>query len=510
MHREFLCGENIKIIYSKFYKNKGDVDKISISPLFIFQENDSLFKEEYKKNKELFLKEKYSESLENSLQLLKDIKNSKVKNIELEYLCNFLIGDIFRSINNHDKALEYFKKSLSFFSGNRGSLFDDLNFTFNNFNAKEEEAKSLLKVGYEYFKLNNSDSALYYYNRIININSLEIEGIESVKASAYNNLSGVYLQDSLYDTAKIYALKAVELRRKSNKKVPEAAALGNLATIHLEEKNFEEAKRIYFKAIRLIEKDTASTAVRYKEKLYYNLAWTLYLLKDYTAYEYQEKSYEILDGIRNKEIREIVEGVYAKYQEQYKVETLKNKARLEEAQERKTNWFLGILMVLILGISGFMLYTYKLRQRNLKLKLEQTEFAQKSKLDKLKSESQVRILNATLDGKETERKQIAETLHDSVSSLLSSANLHLQATKMQFNADQIKQLLVEAKLPYWPPSRKNILVWLVQDDGSQRSILWENSASELVTQFKTLSELRGLPVTIPMKCSVISLPLVKP
>ena len=86
-------------------------------------------------------------------------------------------------------------------------------------------------------------------------------------------------------------------------------------------------------------------------------------------------------------------------------------------------------MLLILGISGSILYNYKLRQNNLKLKLEKTESAQKSKLEKLKSESQVRILNATLDGKEAERKQIAETLHDSVSSLLSSANLHLQATK---------------------------------------------------------------------------------
>jgi uncharacterized protein len=70
--------------------------------------------------------------------------------------------------------------------------------------------------------------------------------------------------------------------------------------------------------------------------------------------------------------------------------------------------------------------------------------------------------------------------------------------KMQFNAEQIKQLLVEAKLPYWPPSRKNMLVWIIQDDGSQRSILWENGASDLVTQFKTLSEQRGLPVTIPV------------
>ncbi|MFT5762048.1 MAG: two-component system NarL family sensor kinase, partial [Polaribacter sp.] len=63
---------------------------------------------------------------------------------------------------------------------------------------------------------------------------------------------------------------------------------------------------------------------------------------------------------------------------------------------------------------------------------------------------QVRILNATLDGKETERKQIAETLHDSVSTLLSSANLHLQASKMQFNGNvpleinKTQKIIVEA------------------------------------------------------------------
>ena len=58
---------------------------------------------------------------------------------------------------------------------------------------------------------------------------------------------------------------------------------------------------------------------------------------------------------------------------------------------------------------------------------------QNQNLEKIKSESQVRILNATIDGKESERKQIAETLHDSVSALLSSANLHLQATRGLFN-----------------------------------------------------------------------------
>jgi signal transduction histidine kinase len=60
---------------------------------------------------------------------------------------------------------------------------------------------------------------------------------------------------------------------------------------------------------------------------------------------------------------------------------------------------------------------------------------QEQKIEKIKSEAQIRILNATIDGKETERKDIAETLHDNVSALLSSASLHLQATRKQFNGE---------------------------------------------------------------------------
>jgi signal transduction histidine kinase len=55
----------------------------------------------------------------------------------------------------------------------------------------------------------------------------------------------------------------------------------------------------------------------------------------------------------------------------------------------------------------------------------------KAKLERLESENREKILNATIDGKESERKMIAEDLHHSVSTLLSSANLHLQAIKMQ-------------------------------------------------------------------------------
>ncbi|MGK0414729.1 MAG: two-component system NarL family sensor kinase, partial [Polaribacter sp.] len=87
---------------------------------------------------------------------------------------------------------------------------------------------------------------------------------------------------------------------------------------------------------------------------------------------------------------------------------------------------------------------------NLALKLKQVALIQNQNLEKLKSETQVRILNATIDGRESERKEIAETLHDSVSALLSSANLHLQASRKHFNGstiieiDKTQKIIVEA------------------------------------------------------------------
>ena len=88
----------------------------------------------------------------------------------------------------------------------------------------------------------------------------------------------------------------------------------------------------------------------------------------------------------------------------------------------------GLILIALIVVIGY----YNIRQKNLQLKLSRTELLQNQNLDKLKSEFQARALDATLNGRESERKEIAETLHDNVSALLSSANLHLQATKKQF------------------------------------------------------------------------------
>ena len=77
--------------------------------------------------------------------------------------------------------------------------------------------------------------------------------------------------------------------------------------IYLDQNKFNEAKKNYKKALDLIENDTTETALRIKDNLYFNLAYNLYKLKDYEAYQYQEKSYLIKDKLRDKEIRRIIE-----------------------------------------------------------------------------------------------------------------------------------------------------------------------------------------------------------
>ena len=430
--------------------SEGETRLFQVSPSLFNQKMDSVFTRKYQEVKEYYDNEEYSKSLELGLVLFTEFENSN--NTSLPYLIGFILGKNFSKINDHEKAILYFKKSLSLLQ-NKLILDGPVVRNFKGLHKNNYFlADNLLKICVEYSLLNKKDSAVSYYKKIIQMDFLD-DDLLSLKAAAYNNLSATYIERDSYGLAKKYALQAVEIRRLNKNKLNEASALTNLASIYMLEDNFKEAKKLYLKALGLIADDVSTVGVGYKEDIYYNLAWALYNLKDFTSYDYQEKSYLIKDSLRNVEFEQIVQQVYEKYQfdiARKQASLAASEVTLKKLEEKKTILYSLILIISVIISAGFIVYNYKLRQKNLRLKLEQTRFAQNNKLEKLKSEAQVRILNATLDGKETERKQIAETLHDSVSSLLSSASLHLQASKLQFNGvsppeiDKTQMIITEA------------------------------------------------------------------
>ena len=378
--------------------------------------------------KELYDVDKFPEALREGLEFLKTYANTSKKNISLVYEVNIILGNIYRKNNNHDQSIFYYKNSLKILFD---SNFDYVELKNNNF-KKSNLIDTYLKIGNGFLRNKQKDSAKYYYNKTLSIDALDETSL-SYQASASTNLSSLYLQDSLYDLAKDFAVKAIKIHKKRNNKVSEAAAQNILASIFLEQNNYKEAKKSYKDALSLIKNEKGDRALRVRERLYYNLSYNLYKLKDYEAFDYQEQSYFIKDSLRDQEVRRLIEELGFKYDFDSKKEFLEQQQEvllLKEKDKVRTTVVIGVLLlILLLFVIGY----YNFRQKNLELKLTQSELLQNQNLDKLKSETQARVLDAILNGRESERKEIAETLHDSVSALLSSANLHLQATKKQFD-----------------------------------------------------------------------------
>lgn len=400
---------------------------------FLLQKKDSLDYTKFIEIDNFYKEEDYVNSLEKALvfyDLCKENNDSF-----WSYKIVLLIGDIYVKTNKAKKSLEYYQKSLELI---KLAVLDKNNISFSDSNF----GMTYLKIGSSYLKLSESveenktnyyaDSAKYYYTKIENLPQLNREA-ESIKARAFNNLSGIYERDSLFEEAENYIKKAIIIHEKYNNNLGVAIAKNNLGNISLSQNNYKKSKEFYLEGISLIENDNSLKATRAKEGLYGNLAWAMRNLKDFEAYDIQETYYNLQDTIREKEFRGIIDEVKHKYDFESKKKRFDIEQEvliLKERGKMSTLILLGVfLLIALIVVIGY----YSFRQKNLQLMLSQTELLQNQNLDKLKSETQARVLDATLNGRESERKEIAETLHDSVSAMLSSANLHLQATRRKFD-----------------------------------------------------------------------------
>ncbi|MFA0081244.1 DUF2066 domain-containing protein [Vibrio breoganii] len=70
--------------------------------------------------------------------------------------------------------------------------------------------------------------------------------------------------------------------------------------------------------------------------------------------------------------------------------------------------------------------------------------------------------------------------------------------KMSFNPKQIQALLAQADLPYWPDERARLLVWVVEDNGYDRTISWEQSQRTSIENLRYVAAQKGLPITVPV------------
>jgi signal transduction histidine kinase len=157
------------------------------------------------------------------------------------------------------------------------------------------------------------------------------------------------------------------------------------------------------------------------EKAYQNLNSYNTLVSEINIEEKQKKANVAGINLELDEYKREIDNIENKY---------KTKEQLMiEIQSRNRRISVIIISALIIIIILFYFYF-----QNSKLK-------QKNKLKDIQSKIQRNIINASINGQEIERKKIASFLHDNISALLSSADMHLSvlnAKKPESSEELIK------------------------------------------------------------------------
>jgi len=279
--------------------------------------------------------------------------------------------------------------------------------------------KLLVRVGSYHFAEEKIDSARYYFINAINYpaNKKYIKD----KANAFNNLSVITLYEGNYALAEKYAEKSLKITKKQNDVIGTAYAKANIGNVYLYQNKYKTAVTNYLESLQNVIENDSKKAILIKNTLYDNLFVAYDSLGDYTnAYKYILKSYDAYEKIVDDDLTKTMDEIAAKYNlalEKQKTEEEKNKAL------KIKGWIYVLAIALSILLISFLIYSKTINLRNQK------------KQNLLRSQLQNRIINATIDAKEKERRVIASILHDSVSALLSSANLHLKAAKTQLKGD---------------------------------------------------------------------------
>lgn len=308
------------------------------------------------------------------------------------------IAKNFELARNKAKAIYYFKEGEKIAS----SLPNDT--------LKAFIRQGLFSV---YLKDHEYHNAKVYMNQIME--TLHAKGNSDQQHRAYSNYSVYYFSIKEFEKGKKYLDSALVLAQINKKKQYLNVCYGNLGYYYMVvKKDFKKGEQQYLKMLALNPNDPYSMN---NADCYLNLSYAYEQMGDFKKAneclnKYIENSAIVFENKMNAQLRD-AETKYAidNVEKEYK----QKQTALEQRQSKNQKIFIIIIALLI--VIAILFYFFN---QNNRLK-------EKNKLKDIQSKIQQKIINATIDGQEHERKKIASVLHDSISAQLSSAGLHLSA-----------------------------------------------------------------------------------
>ncbi|WP_428742236.1 tetratricopeptide repeat-containing sensor histidine kinase [Tenacibaculum sp.] len=209
-----------------------------------------------------------------------------------------------------------------------------------------------------------------------------------------------------------------------------AKAGNTLGSIYLQEKDYENAKKIlstvYINSIQWGNLDIERRAI-------------LGLQNAYAKTEDYKNAYSLMTQLNrlNNQILEIQNKQQVNELEvQYK--TLEQKQEIQRQKAMKKNILIGFLIVLIPVLGLLYMYYQKLQTQS---KLTKTlEEVSQQKITTLLKDQELKLVKASLEGQNNERKRIARELHDSIGGNLATIKLQLSNKNTSKQENLIQQV----------------------------------------------------------------------
>lgn len=314
-------------------------------------------------------------------------------------------------------------------------LFKSL-FLFEKLNDKKGMIYQLGNIGTIYSSLHDNNKALRYYKRALKL-SKEIKDQKSI-SSQYANLAVCYTEWDSLELAETYYLKALEIDKKTNNRLSAAMNLMNIGSLHARKLDQNKSLEYYFQALNFYdfkndyyeisngyinisasyaEKFDKKSALKFLDSAFFyrnkfenleysaQLEWIAHQIyesfgEDKQAMIHYKKHIEYRDQLFNEanNRKNIEAEINYNYQKKKLNDRIKNNRRINEINTKnKLIKISSFFILLIICLLSFSLLLY-IRNKNNKKQIE------------LKKE----FSKQTIKQQETDKRRIAQELHDSV------------------------------------------------------------------------------------------------
>ena len=261
-----------------------------------------------------------------------------------------MLSHNFRLKKDYNKTFEYALKTLRV-----SSILNDNNLL----------AQSNFYVANAFVDLNNSDSAIKYYNKSIHL----YEKLNDVytTASIYNNLGILYQKEGKYTEAEKRFLSAYKIAKQINYFILEVYLESELGDLYRTMKQYDKAEKFFTLALS-----------REKKANYKVLTQTLFFnVHDYykevgnteKSLDYFEKYVTLSDSLNqiNSDQRVLeTETKFRTKEKQKEIEILNIKSTAQQSQLKKRNLVIGLSGLVIAIVLLLLFFIFKSRKKQIK------------------------------------------------------------------------------------------------------------------------------------------------